>query len=113
LGARMLRERGLRRRAPRVHGEAKTPIQREVIMRRLLAIIGLALSASVHAQWPNKPITTVVGFEPGGGTDTTARIVAPVLAEALGQNVVVENRAGAGGNIAVDYVARATPDGYT
>jgi tripartite-type tricarboxylate transporter receptor subunit TctC len=82
-------------------------------MRRLLAIIGLALSASVHAQWPNKAITTVVGFEPGGGTDTTARIVAPVLAEALGQNVVVENRAGAGGNIAVDYVARATPDGYT
>jgi tripartite-type tricarboxylate transporter receptor subunit TctC len=62
---------------------------------------------------PNKPITTVVGFEPGGGTDTTARIVAPALSEQMGQQMVVENRAGAGGNIAVDVVARAIPDGYT
>src|SRR5204862_2880849 len=54
-----------------------------------------------------------VGFEPGGGTDTTARIVAPALGELLGQQVVVENRAGAGGNIAVDYVAKQAPDGYT
>jgi tripartite-type tricarboxylate transporter receptor subunit TctC len=76
-------------------------------------VIGLAFSASVFAQWPAKAITTVVGFEPGGGTDTTARIVAPALGELLGQNVVVENRAGAGGNIAVDYAAKAAPDGYT
>jgi len=55
----------------------------------------------------------VVGFEPDGGTDTTARIVAPALGELLGQQVVVENRAGAGGNIAVDYVAKQAPDGYT
>jgi len=79
----------------------------------LSCIIGLAFSASVLAQYPQKAITTVVGFEPGGGTDTTARIVAPALGELLGQNVVVENRAGAGGNIAVDVVARAAPDGYT
>ena len=65
------------------------------------------------AQFPNKPIVTVVGFEPGGGTDTTARIVGPVLGEQVGQQVVVENRAGAGGNIAVDNVAKAAPDGYT
>jgi tripartite-type tricarboxylate transporter receptor subunit TctC len=83
-------------------------------MKRLLAFVGaLALAGSCFAQFPNKPIVTVVGFEPGGGTDTTARIVGPVLGEQVGQQVVVENRAGAGGNIAVDYVAKAAPDGYT
>jgi tripartite-type tricarboxylate transporter receptor subunit TctC len=83
-------------------------------MKRLLAFVGaLALAGSCLAQFPNKPIVTVVGFEPGGGTDTTARIVGPVLGEQVGQQVVVENRAGAGGNIAVDYVAKAAPDGYT
>jgi len=83
-------------------------------MRRSIGfVIGLAFSASVLAQWPQKAISTVVGFEPGGGTDTTARIIAPALGELLGQQVVVENRAGAGGNIAVDVVARAAPDGYT
>jgi tripartite-type tricarboxylate transporter receptor subunit TctC len=65
------------------------------------------------AQYPNKPVTIVVGFEPGGGTDTTARILQPVLGEQLGQQIVVENRAGAGGNIAVDHVAKSAPDGYT
>src|SRR5947207_6251875 len=79
-----------------------------------LAVLGAA-SAGAFAQgnFPSKPITTVVGFEPGGGTDTTARIIAPALGELLGQQVVVENRAGAGGDIAVDYVAKASPDGYT
>jgi tripartite-type tricarboxylate transporter receptor subunit TctC len=82
-------------------------------MKRWLGLAFAALAASALAQYPAKPITTVVGFEPGGGTDTTARIVAPALGELLGQQVVVENRAGAGGNIAVDYVAKAAPDGYT
>jgi len=82
-------------------------------VNRLLALIGIFFSGICFAQYPNKPITTVVGFEPGGGTDTTARIVAPALAEQMGQQMVVENRAGAGGNIAVDVVARALPDGYT
>jgi tripartite-type tricarboxylate transporter receptor subunit TctC len=87
-------------------------------MRSLIAAAALALSLGAHfpawAQaWPAKPVTTIVGFEPGGGTDTTARIVAPKLGELLGQQVVVENRSGAGGNIAVDVVARSAPDGYT
>jgi tripartite-type tricarboxylate transporter receptor subunit TctC len=82
-------------------------------MRMLGFLVGMIVSASAAAQWPQKPIVTVVGFEPGGGTDTTARIVAPVLGELLGQQVVVENRAGAGGTIAVAHVAKAAPDGHT
>ena len=83
-------------------------------MRQWMAAALAVVAAGAAAQnFPAKPITTVVGFEPGGGTDTTARIVAPTLSELLGQQVVVENRAGAGGNIAVDYVAKAAPDGYT
>jgi tripartite-type tricarboxylate transporter receptor subunit TctC len=77
----------------------------------LLAIFFSGVAAA--QSFPAKPITTVVGFEPGGGTDTTARIVAKTLSEQIGQQVVVENRAGAGGDIAVDYVAKAAPDGYT
>jgi tripartite-type tricarboxylate transporter receptor subunit TctC len=84
-------------------------------MKRLLAALaalGIAYGAAAQ-NFPSKPITIVVGFEPGGGTDTTARIVAKTLGEQIGQQVVVENRAGAGGDIAVDYVAKSVPDGYT
>jgi tripartite-type tricarboxylate transporter receptor subunit TctC len=81
-------------------------------MQWLLALLALVAGPAL-AQFPTKPIVTVVGFEPGGGTDTTARIVAKVLGDNLGQQMVVENRAGAGGNIAVDYVAKSAPDGYT
>jgi len=76
------------------------------------AALALAATAA-FAQFPNKPVTIVVGFEPGGGTDTTARILQGPLGEQIGQQVIVENRAGAGGNIAVDHVAKAAPDGYT
>jgi tripartite-type tricarboxylate transporter receptor subunit TctC len=83
-------------------------------MRLLAALAGLALAFAAAAQggFPSKPVTIVVGFEPGGGTDTTARILQKPLSDQLGQQVVVENRAGAGGNIAVDYVAKSAPDGY-
>jgi tripartite-type tricarboxylate transporter receptor subunit TctC len=83
-------------------------------VRRIVCFIAaLAASGAVAAQgFPNKPVAIVVGFEPGGGTDTTARILQKPLGDLLGQQVVVENRAGAGGNIAVDYVAKAAPDGY-
>jgi tripartite-type tricarboxylate transporter receptor subunit TctC len=82
------------------------------MIKILLAALAL-VATSAFAQYPNKAVTIVVGFEPGGGTDTTARIVQGPLGELLGQQVVVENRAGAGGNIAVDHVAKAAPDGYT
>jgi tripartite-type tricarboxylate transporter receptor subunit TctC len=76
-------------------------------------IAALAGGAAAAQGFPNKPVTIVVGFEPGGGTDTTARILQKPLGDQLGQQVIVENRAGAGGNIAVDYVAKQAPDGYT
>jgi tripartite-type tricarboxylate transporter receptor subunit TctC len=68
---------------------------------------------NAQSHFPTRPVTLTVGFAPGGGTDTAARIVAKKLSEAIGQPVVVENRAGAGGNIAAQQIATAAPDGYT
>jgi len=80
--------------------------------KAILAALAL-LATSAFAQYPNKPITSVVGFAPGGGTDTVSRIIAKTLGEHLGQQVLTDNRAGAGGNIATDFVVRAPADGYT
>ena len=83
-------------------------------MRYLLAAVALLLACTGFAQtYPSRAITTVVGFAPGGGTDTVSRIIAKTLGEQLGQQVITENKAGAGGNIATDFVAKAAPDGYT
>jgi tripartite-type tricarboxylate transporter receptor subunit TctC len=71
-----------------------------------------AASAAWSQTYPTKPIRLVVGYAPGGSVDTTARIFAPKLSAELGQQVIVENRAGAASNIAGEYVARAAPDGY-
>lgn len=73
----------------------------------------LAAASAIAQDYPSRPINMVIGFAPGGGTDTAARIIAKKLGEEMGQSVVVENKPGAGGNIATDYVAKATPDGYT
>ncbi|WP_376097282.1 Bug family tripartite tricarboxylate transporter substrate binding protein [Roseomonas sp. CCTCC AB2023176] len=80
-----------------------------------LAAAGIAAPAVVRAQapWPNRSIRLVAQFPPGGLVDTVARLLVPQMAQALGQSVVVENRAGAGGVIGTDVVAKAAPDGYT
>ena len=82
---------------------------------RALAAAALAVAGAASAQsnFPSRPVTLIVGFAPGGGTDTMARVVAQKLSQNIGQSVVVENRAGAGGNIAAQQIATAAPDGYT
>ena len=84
------------------------------IRRAALGALGAALAASALAQgYPAKPVKVVVPYPPGGPTDIVARVVSQKLAEQTGQQFLVENRAGAGGNIGAEAVARAPADGYT
>ena len=85
-------------------------------LTRAVVIAGACLSGAAVAgqqSYPTKPIRLVVGFAPGGSTDVTARIIAERFSAAFGQQVVVDNRAGAGGNIGADVVAKSNADGYT
>ncbi len=84
------------------------------LLRQLAAITLLIATVPAVAQdYPNRPITLVVPYAAGGGNDVMARTVADKMSKTLGQQVVVDNRPGAGGNIATRQVAKAAPDGYT
>jgi len=99
----------------------RLPLQETVmrVIRRCLVVFasmctlsGLAATASAQA-YPSRPVRFIVPFAPGGGTDILVRVVSPRLGELLGQQIVVDNRPGAGSQIGSEQVARATPDGYT
>jgi len=87
--------------------------KRRLVSLTIAALSAFAGSAFAQAPWPAKPVRMVVAFPPGGPTDVVARIIAARLADQIGQQVVIENRSGAGGNIGAEVVAKAAPDGYT
>jgi tripartite-type tricarboxylate transporter receptor subunit TctC len=82
-----------------------------------MALLALASACqtpgAAEQDYPTRPIRLLVGYPPGGPADVTARLVAPYLSESLGQQIVIDNRAGAGGTVAATLLARAEPDGYT
>jgi len=83
-------------------------------LKKLLALLVIALlSAPAWAQYPNRPIRLIVPAAPGGGTDISTRSIVPGIQENLGQNILIENRGGAGGVIGTELAAKAAPDGYT
>jgi tripartite-type tricarboxylate transporter receptor subunit TctC len=88
-------------------------IRRRSVVALGLAALAAAPSSRAQGAWPTKPVRIVVPFSPGGTTDILARALAPELGKAFGQTFVVENKAGAGGNVGADLVAKSPPDGYT
>ena len=84
-----------------------------LVMSLTLILWPISSNAQDSKSFPNKPVHLVIGFSAGGGSDSTARVLIPKLTELLGQTIIIENRPGAGGNLASDYVAKAQPDGYT
>jgi len=88
-------------------------MSRELASRALAVCLAAVSGYSSAQDFPSKPLRLVVGSTPGGGTDISARLIAPKMSEQLGQQVVVENRPGATTTIGVNYVVRSAPDGYT
>ena len=86
----------------------------KLLFRCIVALLPLCMSTALWAQnWPAKPIRMIIAFPPGGPTDLVSRVLAQRLSEQLGQQVIVDNKPGAGGNIAAELSAKAAPDGYT
>jgi tripartite-type tricarboxylate transporter receptor subunit TctC len=82
-------------------------------MRKMLLVLALLVPLALHSQdYPTRPVRVLVGYPPGGGMDTIARVLAPKLGEALGQQFVIENRPGASGGVAAEALAGAQPDGH-
>ena len=94
-------------------GKAGLPFRLPPFAFLLMGCCALPAQAAEAQQYPTRPIRLVLGFAPGGASDTMARVIATRLSESIGQPVVIDNRAGAGGNIAAEIVARSNPDGYT
>ena len=85
-----------------------------VVLAASIAFMALLGAGAVSAQaWPAKSVRMIVAFPPGGPTDIIARVIAQKLSEQLGQQFVIDNKPGAGGNIGADLAAKAAPDGYT
>src|ERR1700689_2378960 len=79
----------------------------------ILALATCASAAAVAGEWPDHPIHFIVPFPAGGSSDVAARVVGDYLSHALGQQIVIENKSGANGNIGIEYAAKSAPDGYT
>src|SRR5205809_4512595 len=84
-----------------------------ILRSAIFAVLALAAGLAQSQQYPTRPVRIIAPFAPGGGTDFIARLIAQKLTERLGQQVIVENKPGAGGNLGAEFAVKSAPDGYT